>query len=177
MMITCTKCGTKYSDDAPSCPYCGTPQDLRQQTPTYAAPSEYYREDSNDKVMGILSYCGLLCLIPMFTAKDSEFVRYHVKQGATICFFSIIYSFINFLLTIIVNVIFPPFYQNDIVGWVSNPVASVINTTLSLVHIFFLVLALMGISSVLQKQTKEIPIVCKITFVGDLIDKYVYKSE
>ena len=35
----------------------------------------------NNKAMGILSYIGLLVLIPIFAAKDSKFARFHANQG------------------------------------------------------------------------------------------------
>jgi uncharacterized membrane protein len=34
-----------------------------------------------NKVMAIIAYLGCLCLIPLFTAKDSPYARYHVNQG------------------------------------------------------------------------------------------------
>lgn len=36
---------------------------------------------TEDKAMIILSYFGLLALIPLLTVKDSEFVRWHAKNG------------------------------------------------------------------------------------------------
>src|SRR5688572_4134409 len=34
-----------------------------------------------DKAMLVLSYIGLLSLIPLLTVKDSEFVKWHARQG------------------------------------------------------------------------------------------------
>ena len=34
-----------------------------------------------DKVHLILSYFSCLCFIPLFTVKDSPFVKFHAKQG------------------------------------------------------------------------------------------------
>lgn len=43
-------------------------------------PSDAVREQ--DKIMLVLAYAPLLlCLIPLLTVKDSEFVRWHAKQG------------------------------------------------------------------------------------------------
>ena len=36
---------------------------------------------SDDKLMGALSYLGILVLIPLLTKKDSSFVQFHAKQG------------------------------------------------------------------------------------------------
>ena len=35
----------------------------------------------NNKTMGILSYIGILVLIPIFAAKESRFARFHANQG------------------------------------------------------------------------------------------------
>lgn len=35
----------------------------------------------NNKVMSILAYIGILVLIPIFAAKDSDFARFHANQG------------------------------------------------------------------------------------------------
>ena len=34
-----------------------------------------------DKIMLILSYIGILALIPLLTVKDSDYVKWHAKQG------------------------------------------------------------------------------------------------
>jgi uncharacterized membrane protein len=68
-----------------------TPQTPSSQTPPQQPPqqqapispvgggAEQVREQ--DKVHLILSYLGVLCLIPLLTVKDSPFVQWHAKQG------------------------------------------------------------------------------------------------
>jgi fumarate reductase subunit D len=34
-----------------------------------------------DKIMLVLAYLGILALIPLLTVKDSEYVKWHAKQG------------------------------------------------------------------------------------------------
>ena len=34
-----------------------------------------------DKIMLVLAYLGILALIPMLTVKDSDYVKWHAKQG------------------------------------------------------------------------------------------------
>ncbi len=46
------------------------------------SPTETVRD--NDKIMLILSYLGILALIPYLTVKDSEYVTWHAKQGVTL---------------------------------------------------------------------------------------------
>ena len=57
-----------------------TPQDQKQQSPIQpVAGTDTVREQ--DKIMLILSYLGIFSLIPLLTVKDSEYVKWHAKQG------------------------------------------------------------------------------------------------
>ena len=43
---------------------------------------EVDEEDAeNNKIFGILAYLGILCLVPLFAAKNSPFAKYHANQG------------------------------------------------------------------------------------------------
>lgn len=35
----------------------------------------------NNKIFGIIAYLGILCLVPLFAAKNSPFAKYHANQG------------------------------------------------------------------------------------------------
>lgn len=54
-----------------------------QQTGEY---SQSPKQESNkdDKLWAVLSYLGVLCLIPLLVKKESEFVQFHAKQGLII---------------------------------------------------------------------------------------------
>jgi uncharacterized membrane protein len=57
-----------------------TPQNQQQgQISAVGGGAETVREQ--DKVMLILSYLGILSLIPLLTVKDSDYVKWHAKQG------------------------------------------------------------------------------------------------
>ena len=44
--------------------------------------ASYSQQDiDQNKIMGILSYFGILVLIPIFAAKESPFARFHANQG------------------------------------------------------------------------------------------------
>ncbi len=53
-----------------------TPQDQQQ---IQSVGAEQIREQ--DKIHLVLSYLGILSLIPLLTVKDSAYVQYHAKQG------------------------------------------------------------------------------------------------
>ncbi len=57
-----------------------TPQNQQQQSPIQpVGGAETVREQ--DKIMLVLAYLGIFALIPMLTVKDSEYVKWHAKQG------------------------------------------------------------------------------------------------
>jgi fumarate reductase subunit D len=58
------------------------PQQQQQQISPVGGGAETVREQ--DKVMLILAYLGLLCFIPFLTVKDSEYVKWHAKQGVVL---------------------------------------------------------------------------------------------
>ena len=63
----------QVKDEAPPPP--PPPPPPRAGTP----PTDIVREQ--DKVMLVLSYLGLLALVPLMTVSDSEYVRWHAKNG------------------------------------------------------------------------------------------------
>jgi uncharacterized membrane protein len=54
-----------------------TPQD--QKSSIQSVGGDVVREQ--DKIQLVLAYLGILCLVPLLTVKDSEFVKWHAKQG------------------------------------------------------------------------------------------------
>jgi uncharacterized membrane protein len=58
-----------------------TPNDQRPGTSPLQSlgGSEPVREQ--DKIMLVLAYLGILCLVPLLTVKDSPAVQWHAKQG------------------------------------------------------------------------------------------------
>ena len=41
-------------------------------------------------LMGIFSYMGVLCLVPLITNRDDEFVNFHARQGLVIWMWSVL---------------------------------------------------------------------------------------
>ena len=39
------------------------------------------KDVGENKIMALLSYFGILCLIPLLLKRDSRFVQFHAKQG------------------------------------------------------------------------------------------------
>jgi uncharacterized membrane protein len=90
---------------------------------------------TNRTLMGVLSYLGILVLIPLLMAKDDPFVKFHIKQGLVV-----------FALYIVVWVVMGMLF------WRLFFIAQLFNLAL-------LVLVIMGIVNVVQGKEKELPIV------------------
>lgn len=114
-------------------------------------PSEQSDIDNN-KIMAVLSYFGLLVLIPIFAAKDSKFARYHANQGLVLMLFSIGYGVIAMVLqAIMMSMLFTSSSGVAIYG--------IVSTVLSLGWIFFLVLAILGIINAAKGEFKPLPLI------------------
>ena len=120
-----------------------------------------------NRVMGILSYIGILVLIPYFAAKKSAYARYHTQQGITVVAGEVAYSIVYFLLRLLVNAIFPP--TNMFWYTMPNPVATLISFILSLFYIFFTVLAICGIVNAAKGLKKPVPILGKFSSLFDFM--------
>ncbi|MBS1152735.1 MAG: hypothetical protein H6Q89_4433 [Myxococcaceae bacterium] len=56
-----------------------TPQNQQQGQIQSVGGTDTVRDQ--DKIMLVLAYLGIFALIPLLTVKDSDFVKWHAKQG------------------------------------------------------------------------------------------------
>ena len=87
-----------------------------------------------NKGIAILSYLGVLCLIPLLAKKDSKFAQYHAKQGLVLFIAEIVLWVVNFV-PILGQIVF-------VLGW-----------------IVAIVLVIMGIMAVTKGEMKELPLI------------------
>ncbi len=93
-MPFCTKCGASIDNNTKVCPNCGAPQQTTaNNSNTYVNPAPVSMDgtdytstmDPNDiaqnKAMAVLSYLGILFLIPILSAPNSPYARFHSNQG------------------------------------------------------------------------------------------------
>jgi uncharacterized membrane protein len=81
-----------------------TPQNQQQgQISAVGGGAETVREQ--DKVMLILSYLGILSLIPLLTVKDSEYVKWHAKQGLVMGLSCIVVAIVGTVLSGLIPVV------------------------------------------------------------------------
>ncbi len=176
-MAFCKNCGTQLPDDATFCSACGTQtanaqnqqtqqtyQQPQQSQPVYGQPIPDDDVRAN-KGYGVISYIGLLVLIPIFAAKNSKFARFHAGQGATLCAFSIAYSILQIIINTIVGIAFRS-------TWYSyNPVPAIVSTLLWLGSVFFTVIAIIGIVNAAKGTFKKLPVFGQFDFISRYIDK------
>ena len=98
-------------------------------------------------LMCVLSYLGILSLIPFFAEKNDPFIQYHAKQGLILCIIEIV---LNVVLMIL---LFIP---------VVNLIAYILS---SVVGVVFVVLAILGIVAACKGEEKELPIVGAIKII------------
>lgn len=104
-------------------------------------------EAEKGKVMGILSYIGILSLIPFFAEKENKYVVYHAKQGVNL-----------FIIQVIVGLVLGILGKLPLVGGIFGLISSIIG-------LLFLILSIIGIVNVCKGKAKELPLVGKIKIV------------
>ncbi len=109
---------------------------IKEQLDGQEKVNEEKISSTNDKVdaMALLSYLGVLCLIPLLMDKDNDFVQYHARQG-----------FILFMAEVVTMVI----AGIPVLGWVLAPVLGLV----------WLVFSVMGLINVLNAKRKELPLI------------------
>lgn len=117
-----------------------------------------------NKIMGILSYCSLLVLVPIFAGrKDSEYTRFHARQGFTLALMWVAAWIIFGILGAIVKV--PRYFLGVVVGYTSSPIITILGWV---VNVGILVLAIFGIINACQGTKKEIPLVGSLDLLSPL---------
>lgn len=107
-----------------------------------SAPSPVTPASNNRTLMGILSYLGILVLIPFLFEKNDAFVRFHTRQGLTL-----------FIIGIIVYVV------------AYTPFSLILFPVVILLKIALFIFCVIGIVHVIQE--KEVP----LPLIGNLAQK------
>ncbi|MBI4100953.1 hypothetical protein HY441_00580 [Candidatus Microgenomates bacterium] len=112
--------------------------------PSAPAPSADQSDVEKNKVYAVLAYLGILVLVPLLTAKDSRFAKYHANQGLVL-FIADIVVWLAYWVLLFVSPFFVFFF------WI--------------VWLGILVLHIIGIVNAAQGQMKPLPIVGGIQLV------------
>lgn len=165
-MRYCKKCGMKIVGGIQPCPACGSAAGTVPERPAgkgqagcsaklwelFKTVDETGKFDGADiaenRMAAALAYVGLLVLVPLYTAKKSEFARYHARQGIVLIIVSAAYSIANGMLAAAVLA----------VSWRLYFILRITR----LMGLAFPVLAVTGIVNAVNGKAKELPVIGKI---------------
>jgi len=135
-----------YSDDGEI--------DFKQAFNNVMDTEESFEFDKTDieqnKAFAVLSYIGILVLIPYFFKKDSEFTQYHAKQGLVLAISMVVYNVAVAILNGILSFILPDLISNAI------------GIIFGIVNLAFIALAVLGIVNVVNNKAKQLPFMDKV---------------
>ena len=110
--------------------------------------SYYSRSDiEGNKLMAVLSYLGILVLVPILAAKDSPFAKFHATQGINLLIVGVAWSIVSGIISVILGLIGVAFLS---VLW------SIITWLVSIVIFLTMVI---GILNAAQGKAKELPVI------------------
>jgi len=107
-------------------------QSSPQETPPQANQPQ---AQSNETLMAVLAYLGILIIIPFLMAKNDSFVKFHIRQG---------------LVLVIIEMI--AWFLGGTLFWHFWPL-------LQLINLATLVLSIIGIVNVVNHKQTELPLV------------------
>lgn len=108
-------------------------------------------EDSNDKVYGILSYIGILVLVPLLAGK-SQFARFHANQGLVLFIADIVLGVCISITTLVLSPL----------GVVGSILGGIVSGVLGLC---ILIMAILGIVNAVNGEMKPLPIIGGIKLI------------
>ncbi len=179
-MAYCVKCGASVDDTSAFCPHCGerippqgSSQGYQQQYQQQGNAEEYtYQQQGNaeghayqqeeyfdaydvkkNKGMGVVSYLGILVLIPLLAGdKNSPYVRHHANQGLML-----------FIISTIVD-LFDGKWIGGFHSWM-NFGGSVLSWIFDIADLACFILLIVGIVTACKGEKKELPIIGKYKFL------------
>lgn len=173
-MAYCVKCGAKVEDAVRFCPYCGAEiprmggnaDTVGNSGADYTQDHTYYQEEyggsqirqgyyeaaevKRNKVMGVLSYLGILVLVPLLAGdKSSAYVKQHINQG---------------LILFVISSVMDLLEGNWVWGFHSwiNATGGWFSWVFEILDFVCLILFVMGIVSACRGTRQELPLIGKI---------------
>jgi len=112
---------------------------MAEVTPTPSA-----QDVADNKVMAILSYFGILFVIPLFAAKESPFAKFHANQGLLLFLAEIALYIVYYILLLVLPII---------------------GLIFSILFLGITVLAIIGIINAAKGEAKELPLIGKYRII------------
>ena len=159
-MIYCSNCGSSVHENTRNCSFCGqmlsgaknrtySNANRSERTATFGGTRAYsgggydYNTVSDDIAQNrnMAALCYFIFFIPMLTRPRSDFVRYHVNQGAVLTIFS-------FLVNILAHL--------PLIGWIIGGAGG----------LFTLFCILQGVQNAISGQTRPLPVIGIFRVIG-----------
>ena len=137
------------------------PESIQNIMNTPDTTAEFDPKDiADNKLMAVLSYFGLLLLIPWFVAPNSKFARFHAKQGIALCAIYIVYLIISIILSMAIKV--ETYVWGIPTGIKHTPFW--VSIILFIICLPIVALSVIGIINAVQGKAKQLPI------IGGIVD-------
>lgn len=178
----CNNCGSKIENKFKFCPKCGIKLKVEKENKNISIKKVKLNKDedknvkvvkserrkidnvsSNEKLLSILSYLGVLSLIPYFCCDKSKFVKYHATQGLNLFLVNIIYFIVYYLLSLI-KITKKVVTFNGLVG-TKRVTPFMIRFPLTTFGVVLCVISIMGIIYVCLGEKKDLPLVKSIKII------------
>lgn len=112
----------------------------------------YRKEDiEGNTLFAVLSYLGILCLIPVFSGRESPYVRFHANQGLVLFITSMVLNMARAMLTGL-----------WIFGKVDTYLVSPLFTALNVV---IFALTIIGIANAVRGKAADLPLIGKLRLI------------
>ena len=162
-MAKCVICGAELDENEAVCTVCGTlsvRDGAKEETQTTedladekikqkdGQNSEYDDSDiKQNKTRAVFCYIWVFVLIAVFDSKDSDFVRFHRRQGLLLLVTETLYA-VNVYVTLYILRSFMP-----------NLLTVIAGLALYAGFAFFIILMIKGIKAAARGQAKELPVI------------------
>ena len=160
-MNICSNCNAQLDERMVLCPYCGakeikqvagtqTNANIGQPMGTISQDALEQKDIEDNKAMAILAY--FFFPIPLLTAKESTFARFHTNQVIVI-----------FIISTILGIVFTPL---AILSITAPPLLILILIVGSIMGVGISILSIMGFIDAIRGTMKPLPIIGKIKILG-----------
>lgn len=107
-----------------------------------------------NKVYGILCYIGILFIIPLFVAKDSQYAKFHANQGLLLFIMKLILRIVSRVLVFALNI--------GTLGLMHGIISDIVSIVIGIISLIFIII---GIANACSGEAKTLPIIGGITLI------------
>ena len=150
-MANCQFCGSEIPNGANKCPNCGGSVPFNNGSEYSCNDYDYdyeYEDARKNRWYGVLSYLGIMFLIPFLCARNSAFAKYHCNQGIILYIFSTVLSLLsNVAVYGMSNLVLP------------DGLINIYDTFTIALNLLIWILRILGIIHALRYEKKPLPVI------------------